>query len=45
MGWLCVWNGGNKKYIKKIVRRPLGKHPLGRPRRRWENSFTVDFKR
>jgi hypothetical protein len=27
-----------------LVRKPVGKRPLGRPRRRWEDSIKVDIK-
>jgi hypothetical protein len=27
-----------------LVRRPEGKRPLGRPRRRWENNIKMDLK-
>jgi hypothetical protein len=29
--------------ICKSVRKPEGKRPLGRPRRRWEGNFKMDF--
>jgi hypothetical protein len=31
--------------LTKIVKRLLGKHPLERPRRRWENNFTLDLEK
>jgi hypothetical protein len=27
-----------------LVRKPEGKRPLGRPRRRWENGTKIDLK-
>jgi hypothetical protein len=28
-----------------LVRRPLGKRPLGRPRHRWEDNIKMDLRR
>jgi hypothetical protein len=28
---------------KVLVRKPEGKRPLGRPRRRWEDNIKMDF--
>jgi hypothetical protein len=27
-----------------LIRRPEGKRPLGRPRRRWEDNIKMDFR-
>jgi len=35
---------GDKKCIENLVAKPEGKRPLGRPRRRWENSSKIDLK-
>jgi hypothetical protein len=29
--------------IRKLVRNPEGKRPLGRPRRRWEDNIKMDL--
>jgi hypothetical protein len=36
----CSTNGGEERIL---VRRPDGKKPLGRPRRRWEKIFKMDL--
>jgi hypothetical protein len=28
---------------RDLVRKPEGKRPLGRPRRRWEDNIKIDF--
>jgi hypothetical protein len=35
--WRCVY--------RVMVRKPGGKRPLGRPRRRWKDNITVDFQK
>jgi hypothetical protein len=32
------------KSTGKLTGTPIGKSPLGRPRRRWEDNITMDFK-
>ena len=29
--------------FKILTRKPIGKRPLGRPRRRWEDNIRMDF--
>jgi hypothetical protein len=36
--------GEERKLYKVLVRKPKGKIPLGRPRRRWENGITMDLR-
>jgi hypothetical protein len=38
MGCACGQAGGNKITYRILVAKPLGKCPLGRSRRKWENS-------
>jgi hypothetical protein len=35
--------GGNKNAYKFLVRKPEGKSPLGRQRRRWEDSIKMNL--
>ena len=35
MGWRGVY--------RVLVRKPVGKRPLGRPRRRWEDNIKMDL--
>jgi len=36
---------GEKRCIDRVlVRKPEGKRPLGRPRRRWEDNIKIDLK-
>jgi hypothetical protein len=34
---------GEKNAYRVLVRKPEGKRPLGRPRRRWENNIKIDL--
>jgi hypothetical protein len=36
--------GEEKKVYKLLVRKPEGKRPLGRPRRRWEDGVRMDLR-
>jgi hypothetical protein len=36
--------GDRRKVYRVLVRKPEGKRPLGRPRRRWEDGITVDLR-
>jgi hypothetical protein len=38
MGWACGTNGRKKR---RVVGMPEGNRVLGRPRRRWQNSFKM----
>jgi hypothetical protein len=35
--------GEERKLYKVLVRKPEGKRPLGRPRRRWEDGVRMDL--
>jgi hypothetical protein len=37
----CI--GQDRKVYKVLVRKPEGKRPLGRPRRRWEDGIRMNF--
>jgi hypothetical protein len=36
--------GVDRKLYKVLVRKPEGKRPLGRPRRRWEDGIRLDLR-
>jgi hypothetical protein len=36
--------GEETKVYKVLVRKPEGKRPLGRPRRRWEDGIRMDLR-
>jgi hypothetical protein len=36
--------GGGRGVYRVLVGRPKGKRPLGRPRRRWEDSIKLDLR-
>jgi hypothetical protein len=45
MGRACSTHGGKNRNAYRIwVGKPEGKRPLGRPRRRWEDSIKIDLK-
>jgi hypothetical protein len=35
--------GERRVVYRVLVRKPEGKRPLGRPRRRWENNIKMDL--
>ena len=39
MGRACSQNGGKQE----VTGKPIGKRPLGRPRRRWEDNIRMDL--
>jgi hypothetical protein len=43
MGWTCGTNGEKKNVYRLLVRKPEGKRPRGRPRRRRINSIKMDL--
>ena len=43
MDGACSAYGGEEGRIRVLVRKPEGKRPLGRPRRRWENNIKIDL--
>jgi hypothetical protein len=36
--------GEERKVYKVLVRKPEGRRPLGRPRRRWEDEVRMDLR-
>jgi hypothetical protein len=44
MGRACSRNGGDEECLKDIGRKPEGKRPLGRPRRRWVDNIKMDLR-
>jgi hypothetical protein len=36
--------GAKKEAYRILVRKPEGKNPLGRPRRRWEDNIRMDLR-
>jgi hypothetical protein len=44
MGRACSTNGETRNAYRILVRKPEGKRPLGRPRRRWVHSIKIDLK-
>ena len=43
MGGACSTYGGGERCIEGLVGKPEGKIPLGRPRRRWEDTIKIDL--
>jgi hypothetical protein len=43
MGWVCSTYGEREGVCKVLVRKPEGKRPLGRPRRRWDDNIKMDI--
>jgi hypothetical protein len=44
VGGTCGTHGEGRGVYRLLVGRLEGKRPLGRPRRRWEDNITVDFR-
>ena len=46
MRWVghVEYMGERKGACRVLVRKPEGKRPLGRPRRRWENNIKMDLR-
>jgi hypothetical protein len=44
MGGACGAYGEGRIVYRVLVRKPEGKRPLGRPRRRWEDNIRMDLK-
>jgi hypothetical protein len=44
MGGECGAHGGVEGAYNILVRRPEGRRPLGRPRRRWEDNIKMDHR-
>jgi hypothetical protein len=43
MGGACSTHGEGRFAYRVLVRKPEGKRPLGRPRRRWEENVRMDL--
>ena len=44
MGRACSQNGGSRSAFKILTGKPIGKRPLERPRRRWEDNIRIYLK-
>jgi hypothetical protein len=44
MGRACSTNWGKINAYRKLVGKPEGKRPLGRPRRTWVDNIKMDLK-
>jgi hypothetical protein len=44
VGRACGTHGRREKVYRVLVRKPEGKRPLVRPRRRWEDSVKMDLR-
>jgi hypothetical protein len=44
VGGTCGTQGGGRGVYRVLIGRPEGKRPLGRPRRRWENTIRMDLR-
>jgi hypothetical protein len=44
MGGTCSTHGVKRNAYRIFVGKPEGKRPLGRPRRRWEDSIRMDLR-
>jgi len=43
MGGVCSTYGARRGVYRVLARRPEGKRPLGRTRRRWEDNIKMDL--
>jgi len=43
MGGACGTYGEGRGVYRVLVKKPEGKRPLGRPRRRWEDNIKMDL--
>jgi hypothetical protein len=43
MGGACSADGEQRGVYRVLVRKPEGKRPLGRPRRRWVDNIRMDL--
>jgi hypothetical protein len=43
MGGPCSTNGEKRNAYRLLVGKPVGKRPLGRPRRRWVDNIKMDL--
>jgi hypothetical protein len=44
MGRACSTTGEKRNAYRLLVRKPEGKRPLGRPRRRWVDNIKMDLR-
>jgi len=44
MGVACSTHRRDEKYKQSSGRKPEGKRPSGRPRRRWEDNIRIDLR-
>jgi hypothetical protein len=44
MGRVCSKNGEKRSACMILVRKPKGRRPLGRPRRRWVDNIKIDLR-
>jgi hypothetical protein len=44
IGSTCSTNGEKTNAYRILVRKPEGKRPLGRPRRRWVDNIKIDLR-
>jgi hypothetical protein len=44
MGKTCGTHGRERNVYRVLMRKPEGKKPLGRPRRRWEDRIRMDLR-
>jgi hypothetical protein len=44
MGGACSTSGEKRNAYRILVRKPEGKRPLGRPRRRWEDNIKMGLR-
>ena len=45
LGGACSAYGERREVYRVSVGKPEGKRPLGRPRRRWEDTIKMDFRK
>jgi len=43
MGWACGAYGEKRGVYRVLVGKPMGRRPLGRPRRRWVDNIRLDL--
>jgi len=43
MGWACNAYGGGEGVYRVLLRKPGGRRPLGRPRRKWVDNIRTDL--
>jgi hypothetical protein len=43
MGGACSTDGEGRDVYRVLVRKPEGRRPMGRPRRRWEDNIKIDL--